>query len=189
MPPHPDDYDDPNEYLFHQDSDGDGLSDGFELMIGTNPLSRDTDGDGVSDYEEYINQKDPLVLNDQEYGFEPRTVAPDSLQHHIRNRYLGYACGVISDSVDYNHLYSRFREDWAAKDLDLEVAIAALRAGETGNAAGLLLAQGPYTQRHLYENQGDQTELVLYAQGQMGQAEKAYSLTRQRSQDERNLTT
>ena len=34
------------------DDDNDGLSDVFEVSIGTNPLSADTDGDGLTDYEE-----------------------------------------------------------------------------------------------------------------------------------------
>lgn len=186
MYPHPEDYPDPNEYLFHIDSDGDGLSDGVELLIGTNPYSRDTDGDGISDYEEHLNHTDPLVPNEEEYWFEPQTVAPGSVQHHLRDRYLGYACDVIGDDIDYGHLYNRFRDDWTARDLDLEVAIAALKSGESGKAAGLLLAQGPFTQRHLYENQADQTELVLYAQNQMLRAGTITS-TRQDRQDERNF--
>jgi hypothetical protein len=31
------------------DTDGDGLSDGFEKSRGTNPLNADTDGDGLND--------------------------------------------------------------------------------------------------------------------------------------------
>lgn len=35
------------------DRDGDGLSDEFEKMIGTDPLNSDTDGDGINDFDEY----------------------------------------------------------------------------------------------------------------------------------------
>ena len=36
------------------DSDGDGLTDGMEVhQLGSNPLAKDTDGDGLSDMEEY----------------------------------------------------------------------------------------------------------------------------------------
>ncbi|MAT40431.1 MAG: hypothetical protein CL946_12615, partial [Ectothiorhodospiraceae bacterium] len=52
-------------YLFGQDDkDGDGLSDGEERSIGTDPLNPDTDGDGLSDYEEYVQYTtDPLKID------------------------------------------------------------------------------------------------------------------------------
>lgn len=34
------------------DTDGDGLSDGMEVQLGTNPVKRDSDGDGVFDWED-----------------------------------------------------------------------------------------------------------------------------------------
>ncbi len=43
------------------DSDGDGIPDWLELLIGTDPYNPDTDGDGLSDGEEYwIYFTDPL---------------------------------------------------------------------------------------------------------------------------------
>ena len=43
------------------DTDGDGLTDGFEREIGTDPLNPDTDGDGLSDGQEVLKYKtDPL---------------------------------------------------------------------------------------------------------------------------------
>ena len=43
------------------DTDGDGLLDAEEEMIGTDPAKTDTDGDGVSDYDEvYVRFTDPL---------------------------------------------------------------------------------------------------------------------------------
>lgn len=43
------------------DTDGDGLTDGFEREIGTDPLNPDTDGDGLTDGEEVLKYKtDPL---------------------------------------------------------------------------------------------------------------------------------
>ena len=43
------------------DSDGDGLSDEEELLLGTDPYNPDTDGDGLTDYEEVrIYGTDPL---------------------------------------------------------------------------------------------------------------------------------
>ena len=44
------------------DTDGDGLLDAEEEMIGTDPAKADTDGDGTSDYDEvYVTFTDPLV--------------------------------------------------------------------------------------------------------------------------------
>ena len=37
------------------DSDGDGLGDTLEDIIGTSPTSEDTDDDGTSDREEHVN--------------------------------------------------------------------------------------------------------------------------------------
>lgn len=43
------------------DSDGDGLTDSYEVQVGTNPFDPDTDKDGLSDGEEVLNFKtDPL---------------------------------------------------------------------------------------------------------------------------------
>jgi hypothetical protein len=42
------------------DTDGDGLLDALEAMIGTDPLNPDTDGDGFSDGVEIVSDSDPL---------------------------------------------------------------------------------------------------------------------------------
>lgn len=41
------------------DSDGDGLKDWEEQLIGTNPKNKDTDGDGTSDGDEISQNRDP----------------------------------------------------------------------------------------------------------------------------------
>ncbi|MDD3276226.1 MAG: lectin-like protein [Kiritimatiellales bacterium] len=45
------------------DSDGDGILDGEELRIGSNPQMRDTDGDGVEDAIEIANGLDPALAD------------------------------------------------------------------------------------------------------------------------------
>jgi hypothetical protein len=45
-----------------KDSDGDGLPDGLEVAIGTDPFNSDTDGDGYLDGEEVANGYNPLGL-------------------------------------------------------------------------------------------------------------------------------
>ncbi|MEA1784603.1 gliding motility-associated C-terminal domain-containing protein [Arenibacter sp. GZD96] len=42
------------------DSDGDGLTDGEEAVLGTDPNNPDTDGDGISDGDEVLNGTNPL---------------------------------------------------------------------------------------------------------------------------------
>jgi len=50
------------QYIFG-DSDGDTLTDIFEIDNGLNPLSNDTDSDGLDDYNEFYGVTDPF-LND-----------------------------------------------------------------------------------------------------------------------------
>lgn len=46
------------------DSDGDGIMDYMEQLVGTDPTLADTDGDGLSDYTEYIKTNtDPLLTD------------------------------------------------------------------------------------------------------------------------------
>jgi hypothetical protein len=53
---------DPN----NQDTDGDGLSDNDEVSLyGTDPTNDDTDGDGVSDGDEVAAGKNPLDPGDE----------------------------------------------------------------------------------------------------------------------------
>lgn len=47
------------------DSDGDGIPDGYEICIGSDPNNADTDGDGFSDgYEMNVLYTDPLVYDE-----------------------------------------------------------------------------------------------------------------------------
>ena len=45
------------------DSDGDGLSDSEEALLGTDPNNADSDGDGISDGDEVANGTDPLTAS------------------------------------------------------------------------------------------------------------------------------
>jgi hypothetical protein len=49
---------DPNDST---DSDGDGLTDTQEILLGTNTRKADTDGDGFSDYQEGLDGTNPLL--------------------------------------------------------------------------------------------------------------------------------
>ena len=52
-------------FLAYIDSDEDGLPDDDELQLGTNPLDPDTDGDGLTDGFEFDHRFDPLIGGEQ----------------------------------------------------------------------------------------------------------------------------
>ena len=58
------------EHVIDKDSDGDGLSDDFEVAIGTNPNNKDTDGDGFDDYTELFHGFDPLKANGARLNYD-----------------------------------------------------------------------------------------------------------------------
>jgi len=52
------------------DADGDGLSDCFEVSLGTSPADEDSDGDNLSDFDEVVTKAfDPTISN---FQFNPR---------------------------------------------------------------------------------------------------------------------
>ncbi len=52
------------------DTDGDGLTDCYEVFIGTSPADVDSDGDGLTDYDEVVTKAfDPSINN---FQFNPR---------------------------------------------------------------------------------------------------------------------
>ena len=74
-----------------KDSDGDGLSDQTEKLIGTNPFKADTDGDGLSDATEVSLGTNPLVADSDadgvtdgmevRYGGDPLSSAGGPFDH------------------------------------------------------------------------------------------------------------
>ena len=62
------------------DADGDGLTDGEEWALGTDPESADSDGDTYSDLVEFIENTDPNSFESRIYeGFWPYYMSKDSL--------------------------------------------------------------------------------------------------------------
>ena len=61
------------------DTDGDGLNDGAEFVVGTNPNKTDTDGDSISDGDEVNGSpaSNPLLVDSDTDG------APDSLERRV----------------------------------------------------------------------------------------------------------
>ena len=52
------------------DSDGDGIADGDEVAEGLDPLSEDSDGDGLLDADERDGPTDPAVADSDEDGWD-----------------------------------------------------------------------------------------------------------------------
>ncbi|MHC1605651.1 MAG: hypothetical protein ACXQTP_06765 [Candidatus Methanofastidiosia archaeon] len=77
-------------YTPDQDSDNDGLSDAFELKIGTNMFLQDTDKDGLTDYEEVMLSLNPLLKDTDDDG------ATDLEDHEPLNPNVGKS-GIDKD--------------------------------------------------------------------------------------------
>jgi hypothetical protein len=93
------------------DSDGDGLPDWFELLIGTNPNNPDTDGDGLTDFEEvFIYHTDPLNPDTDGDGFSDglevlfgsNPLDPNSTPLTIRNPGSARLREIPAPDVDRN---------------------------------------------------------------------------------------
>jgi len=85
------------------DTDGDGISDTMEFVLGTNPVDYDTDGDGLSDgYEMFWLKTDPLLYatsgvekDSDQISVSDVSCECDGLKHSIR---------VLGDTVLTNYL-------------------------------------------------------------------------------------
>jgi len=72
----------PKEY-YDLDFDGDGLTNGEEILLGTDMYKVDTDGDGLSDYDEvHIYKSDPLKISTADDGISDLIKAVLGLDFH-----------------------------------------------------------------------------------------------------------
>jgi parallel beta-helix repeat protein len=102
------------------DSDGDGLSDAEELLLGTDPYNPDTDGDGLSDYCEVNIGTDPLLYDSDGDGY------PDGYEY--------YAGTDPNNSIDYPLAVVIFVDNEGGDDdvndgLDFRYAKKTIQAG------------------------------------------------------------
>lgn len=92
---------------FHEDSDGDGLTNGAEFAAGTDLNQSDSDGDGLSDYREVVELgTDPNIPNGNvKTGFELRTIG------------TVHSSNVSYNSADDSHSFDvRAGDTWGKSD-------------------------------------------------------------------------
>jgi hypothetical protein len=66
-----------NNRILEKDSDGDGLSDAREILIGSDPLNPDSNGNGILDGDEVALGYDPSKPNNLNIAYhDPQAVAP-----------------------------------------------------------------------------------------------------------------
>ncbi len=108
-----------------------------------------------------------------------------------RQRYVEYAIVVTGKQWTYPDLYrEHISNDLTAIQLDQKVAAAALRAGESPDAAIALLHQGPYSQFQIGLKQVNPATIEQYSKGTVAQVQDIQALrpqtsdrTRQRPKD------
>ena len=86
------------------DSDGDGLADTQEFLLGTNPDLRDTDGDGYHDIEEVARRSDPNLATSVPSS-TPLSVA---LYSYVEFGFLNMHTAVYVDDGDTSGLDFEF---------------------------------------------------------------------------------
>jgi hypothetical protein len=85
------------------DSDGDGLTDAQEILIGTDPFNPDTDGDGFSDGVEVASGSDPLDPNCTPLNCR-RSGEVDSVAFSVVNTAVPISAPNEADSISFSIL-------------------------------------------------------------------------------------
>ena len=106
-----------------------------------------------------------------------------------QQRYLEYACAVTGKIQSYPDLYREYvGSDLAAIQLDQQVTAAALGAGETPQAVGSLLQQGPYARFQMDVKHVPLPTIGQYANGTVTQVQAIQVLQAGQAQRTPNLS-
>ncbi len=159
------------------DSDHDGLSNGKESAMGSDPYQFAPDGDGISDTNEGKQQSHPLI--ETEPITEP-TVAKERYYHHA-SQLLGWDqySGLSWDTL-YHDVRGNFELGWV---LDKSVYERAISQGESPTNAVYLLAQSPFLQYHKQAGLIGVKEMADYTQQLLQENQKSSEKTSQNPQD------
>ncbi|ACK72239.1 hypothetical protein PCC7424_3860 [Gloeothece citriformis PCC 7424] len=141
------------------DLDHDGLTEREERKYGLNPLSPDTDGDGLYDGFEI-----GIHSNPHSYSKVPPSVEKGSNKEQNRANYLHSVQTLLKNQqLTYQALYNHIAgDDWLGRSLDERVIVAQLHSGSSLDQIKCSLAQSPYVQWHLEEGQWDRDSAIGY---------------------------
>ncbi|MBM3855592.1 MAG: hypothetical protein FJ399_20980 [Verrucomicrobia bacterium] len=158
------------------DSDGDGLHDALELVIGTNPNRLDTDGDGFGDGEEVARSSNPrrkqVVPASADAGVSIDAYAENGRVHALTTIYLPpeqHRARSLQFGIEHN-------------DALLGVPLGALRGGEMPrtillNDGARLVVIDPVVPAAFAHARGGLTMFVTVANGAHYLAAGSMSLT------------
>jgi len=148
------------------DSDGDGLKDWEEILLGTDPRDPDTDGDGTTDGKEASSGRNPLVKgpNDKNSSTTAKVSASkekltstDVLARDFFARYMELRQGGLSnDKVSQNEVIGQVLKNgiivdspkfYAFKDILVKTDSSDASVKRYGNDVGIVFKTYPHTGR------------------------------------------
>lgn len=138
------------------DSDMDGLLDWKEKLYGTNMYIADTDGDGTSDGNEVLSGRDPLTPGPNDRlsflaGLEATTTSIDEARRKFLEEYLRLASRKIQEDA-FNDVVAKFDPSkleprYSMSDLRRESRVATSAYKTYGNAFGSIIEH--YTSKNI----------------------------------------
>jgi hypothetical protein len=162
------------------DQDQDGVNNGTELVIGTNPYSADTDNDGIKDGEELLNNQHPLIKTREDarssgyrYLYAKNWDIPPANPENqkFRDQYQQMAQEWLSNKMSWDQLYICINGPNStgklAKSLDAAILEQGIKKGIPLEEALCYLAQSPFVQYSLHTNECSEADVVEYFEYQI----------------------